>query len=529
MCTSGGSAGPIISNVHVSPQSRPKRKVATKSFLECPCREHLSRRILYVFPGLSHPKVVAVPEVDRHPLYIAYYTQLERENTRCLLRASARNKMKRFITDVHTVWLTNLSHHPEFRRMVRGAAANQEHGGVSGDDGGSNGCGDRSETATPGTTPRRGLDGGRDSAAIAASQSQIQSVQPERAFRAAFFYSSDSKDPSSSQLATESTRQGDSQRAGQLAAHTALSYDRADNEGGEPPELPPPPFTAPRLVVLAAERHQFSALSTSGAGNPRRSFGGGTRRRSVAGGGGSGAGGGNTGSWLDMSTRLLRVLRFAPPPPATTATEPTSDDAATYVKGTGDEAVVPEDEFTATAGKAAEEEEEEGEGAPLSPPGVGESLTPSPEATWMISSFHPYDGTETRVTIRDVAVVKVVGEALSASGPLTMAGPSIVGGTQAGAGAGAGAEGAPVSSRTNALAQKGLQEEDRRLLVLRRGVRVPVLGEDGGVVGKVLSVVEVRRSFFTTIGVWVTSLDQQPLYVRTSRLWRDQVLVSSTF
>ncbi|CAN0403789.1 unnamed protein product, partial [Ectocarpus sp. 8 AP-2014] len=58
-------------------------------------------------------QVVAVPEVDRHPLYVAYYNQLERENTRCLLRASARNKMKRFITDVHTVWLTNLAHHPE--------------------------------------------------------------------------------------------------------------------------------------------------------------------------------------------------------------------------------------------------------------------------------------------------------------------------------------------------------------------------------------------------------------------------------
>ncbi|CAN0216805.1 unnamed protein product, partial [Ectocarpus sp. 13 AM-2016] len=63
--------------------------------------------------AFSGAKVVAVPEVDRHPLYVAYYNQLERENTRCLLRASARNKMKRFITDVHTVWLTNLAHHPE--------------------------------------------------------------------------------------------------------------------------------------------------------------------------------------------------------------------------------------------------------------------------------------------------------------------------------------------------------------------------------------------------------------------------------
>ncbi|CAM9950538.1 unnamed protein product, partial [Laminaria digitata] len=113
--------------------------------------------------------VVAVPEVDRHPLYVAYYAQLERENTRCLLRASARNKMKRFITDVHTVWLTNLAHHPEFRRTVKGVFSS----------GGAENC---HAKAVPG---RRGLDGGRDSTAIAASQSQIQSVQPKRAFREA--------------------------------------------------------------------------------------------------------------------------------------------------------------------------------------------------------------------------------------------------------------------------------------------------------------------------------------------------------
>ena len=126
---------------------------------------------------------MAVPEVDRHPLHVAYYAQLERENTRCLLRASARNKMKRFITDVHTVWLTNLAHHPEFRRTFGGVFP-----------GGENCRGDGSdkvdqEAASPG---RRGLDGGRDSTAIAASQSQIQSVQPKRAFREAFYYPSTS-------------------------------------------------------------------------------------------------------------------------------------------------------------------------------------------------------------------------------------------------------------------------------------------------------------------------------------------------
>lgn len=363
--------------------------------------------------------------------------------------------------------------------MVRGAAANQEHGGVSvggGGDGGSNGRGDQTETATPRTaTSRRGLDGGRDSAAIATSQSQIQSVQPERAFRAAFFFSSDSKDSSSPQPAGENTRQGDEQRrGGQLTAHTTLSYD--DNEGGEPPELPPPPFTPPTLAVLVAERRQLAAVSTSGIGRTRRSLGSGPRRRSVAGGGGSGAGVEEMGSWLDMSARVLRVLRFVPPPPV-----------------------------SKSAGNAAEEEGK-GDGAPLSPHGVGETSMSSPGATWMISSFHPYDGTETRVTIADGAVTKAVGEALSASRPLAMAGPSNAGGTQAGAGDGR----AAASSGISASAPGGREEEGARLLVSRRGVRIPVLGQGGGVVGKVLSVVEVRIvAFDNSCFDWVYLLEGQ--------------------
>lgn len=434
--------------------------------------------------------------------------------------------MKRFITDVHTVWLTNLSHHPEFRRMVRGDAANQEHGGVSGgDSSGGNGRGDRADNATPGTTSRRGLEGGRDSAAIAASQSQIQSVQPELAFRAAFFYSSDSKDSSSSQLATENTRREDGQRGGQLAEHTALSYGGPDdNEGGNPPELPPPPFTAPRLAVLVAERRQFAALSASGPGGTRRSFGGAPKRRSVAGGAGSG----DVGSWLDMSTRVLRVFRFSPPPPVTAQQAP--ENASTHVEGAGDAAAAPGDGFTTTAGEAAKQKiDEEAEGTPLSPSGVGEVLESSPGATWMISSFHPYDGTETRVTIADGAVTKVVGEALSVSGPLAMAesrvslpgaagtalAPSKAGGARAGAGAG----GPAVSSGIDSLALSG-REGCGRVLVLRRGVRVPVLGEGGGIVGRVLSVVEVRTLSLTMNKCALRK--QLPYIVTICRLCRDQ-------
>ncbi len=455
--------------------------------------------------------------MDRHPLYVAYYAQLEQENTRCLLRASARNKMKRFVTDVHTVWLTNLSHHPEFRRMVRGAAMHQEGRGGGGGGGGSGGSGAGTENQ-PEPAARRGLDGGRDSAAIAASQSQIQSVQPGRAFRGAFFYSSDSKDSSSSvrQPAIERISQGDGQRGVQPAAasgttkapvhvHTSLSHGGADDdEGGKTPELPPPPFTAPAMAVLVAERHRLAPDSTASAGGTRRSLGGGgAKRRSVG-------GGGDSSSWSDMTTRVLRVVRFAPPPPpppqqALPVRGVEARDAANDDERAGQPTGTP-DALPETAGK--EEEEGGGGGTPSGKGGVQHnqrlpSAMPPPEATWMISSFPPYDGAETRVTIGDAAVLKVVGEALSACTPLATAGltvsqartdPALVSSRKGVARAGAG--GASASMGTDSVAARGLADGQERALVLRHGARVPILREDGSLAGRALSVVEVRLSDF---------------------------------
>jgi hypothetical protein len=51
--------------------------------------------------GIKGVAVVAV--VERHPVHVAHAAQLELENSRCLLRAAARNKMKRFVLDVHQV------------------------------------------------------------------------------------------------------------------------------------------------------------------------------------------------------------------------------------------------------------------------------------------------------------------------------------------------------------------------------------------------------------------------------------------
>lgn len=489
---------------------------------------------MYAFLGA---KVVTVPEVDRHPLYVAYYDQLERENTRCLLRASARNKMKRFITDVHTVWLTNLAHHPEFRGMVRGATVSQEEGGVGvvggggvlSSGGGRNGGGggdsygneiDPLEATTPDANPsRRGLDGGRDSVAIAASQSQIQSVQPKRAFRGAFFYSGAAQDSSSSpgqvtsETATSLNQLDGRESAGtqggttQLAAHNSLTYDGA--EGGEPPELPPAPHAPPALAVLASERRRLAAVSTGGASSTRRSVGGGgggaSRRRSAVGGGG------DAGSWFDMSTRVLRVIRFAPPPPPLPPpgmeltpgeTGGFADDAGLEPPDKSDERLVAkvEEDGRRDATGLTDQARPASKEQPSPPP-------PPPAATWMISSYHPYDGSETRVMVGDVAVTRVVGEALSACGPLSSAGMFVSSPVTADA--------APPSSkkkrgeveRGRTTVPSGIESAEKgglgRLLVLRRGARVSVLDERGGVSRKVLSIVEVSSSLAAVVAPFV--------------------------
>lgn len=465
-------------------------------------------------PGLSQAQVVAVPEVDRHPLYVAYYAQLERQNTRCLLRASARNKMKRFITDVHTVWLTNLAHHPEFRRTIRGVFA-----------GGDNNCsGDGSdnvnqEESTPG---RRGLDGGRDSTAIAASQSQIQSVQPKRAFREAFYY------PSKSAASSPRTgANGDRDEVGgepgrgslqESAENVQDGRTRVENEGGESPELPAPAVTAPTLAVLACERRRIGPVSTAG-GSRRGIGGGGGVRRSI--GGGVGGGGGEDSSSLAARTVLLRVLRFAPspPPPApplVLATAPVVVSADTSSRTTGVLQVAGSGAIGGSAAKAASNNVGNGNTPPSDSSQVVAAVAgtsantqrggseeeaavatsvassvlsniveqtqtklpqpqpqPTPEATWLISSFCPYDGSETGILVGHKVVAKRVGEALSALTPLA---------TAAGFTASRNEEWEPAGDSWGA---------GGRLRLLRKGVRVPALAVDGHVVGKVLSVVEV--------------------------------------
>ena len=102
--------------------------------------------------------VVPTVHMDRHPMHELYWKYVKKENVLATKRAEMRAKTRRFALDVHTVWLTNLSHLREHSQAL-GAPAE------------------------PNPERARGLDGARDVDNIQVARSQIQSVSADRSLR----------------------------------------------------------------------------------------------------------------------------------------------------------------------------------------------------------------------------------------------------------------------------------------------------------------------------------------------------------
>mmetsp|Transcript_18449 Transcript_18449/g.24369 ORF Transcript_18449/g.24369 Transcript_18449/m.24369 type:complete len:1759 (+) Transcript_18449:168-5444(+) len=153
--------------------------------------------------------VVAVAEVERHPIYAKLWAWLELENVRAANRARARNKMKRFVHDVHQIWMTNLHHLKEYRmdqiNQLRLAKAG----------------------------------GRRDIQAILRQSSQIQSIAPEEAVRDFVYPTHNPYSDLDSAASGSALSSALNVRSGRRATLDALA-----------PELPPPHAAAPDLKTL---------------------------------------------------------------------------------------------------------------------------------------------------------------------------------------------------------------------------------------------------------------------------------------
>lgn len=113
--------------------------------------------------------IIPIAVVERHPLYVQYYGHIKGENSQSCLRTKARLRMKRFVFDVHEVWLTNLQHLREHQpaRLLK-----EEEPGM-----------DEEKEEERG----RGLANRRDKRAIESMEAQIQSVSQKRTLEKAYF------------------------------------------------------------------------------------------------------------------------------------------------------------------------------------------------------------------------------------------------------------------------------------------------------------------------------------------------------
>lgn len=107
--------------------------------------------------------MLPVSKIERHPICSLFDKLVNNENSTLLTRTKARLLMKRFVLDVHEVWLSNLQHLREHQpsRVIE----------------------DESQEQMESFNRGNGLDGRRDVRALESMHSQIPSCSDKRAMQ----------------------------------------------------------------------------------------------------------------------------------------------------------------------------------------------------------------------------------------------------------------------------------------------------------------------------------------------------------
>lgn len=163
------------------------RKYRSEHERECLWLSYVKTQEYAESVAYENEEVIQVPAVERHPLVNLYEALLEKENILSRQRTSARLKMKRFVLDVHEIWLTNLQHLRE--HFPNRAFKNKGSHEGSGRTGSSSGYSDSEDEITRQSERRlrgNGLRDRRDYKSIEMLTSQIQSVSQNRASKNSF-------------------------------------------------------------------------------------------------------------------------------------------------------------------------------------------------------------------------------------------------------------------------------------------------------------------------------------------------------
>lgn len=121
-------------------------------------------------------EAIPITKILRHPLYNQYFRQVANECAFFCTKSGARVLTKRFVMDVHEVWLSNLSHLQEFKPGYDVGKNNSE---AENSATGCIGSGNVRNQLDPSSSKMGNPRGRRDTNAILNLSSQIQSVSQE--------------------------------------------------------------------------------------------------------------------------------------------------------------------------------------------------------------------------------------------------------------------------------------------------------------------------------------------------------------
>lgn len=140
--------------------------------------------------------VVPVALIERHPLVAMYESMIHNENHLSQQRTAARMQMKRFVMDVHEIWLTNLQHLREHQpnqlfqitgQHATGKQSKSRNGSRSNSARKRSGSESDGENSLEDDLRGNGIQDRRDVKAIENLSSQIQSVSFERSMKNTFY------------------------------------------------------------------------------------------------------------------------------------------------------------------------------------------------------------------------------------------------------------------------------------------------------------------------------------------------------
>lgn len=123
--------------------------------------------------------VLPMSKIERHPLCVHFDENVQIENYKSSQRTKARLQMKRFVLDVQEIWLTNLQHLREHQpaRILEARVIKKDDECVD----------EHGDEEVLAIENDQGLSNRRDTKAITAMESQIQSVSMKRALGKAFY------------------------------------------------------------------------------------------------------------------------------------------------------------------------------------------------------------------------------------------------------------------------------------------------------------------------------------------------------